>query len=260
MNHPAPRYFCVDRLAVEVHHDRIALGRAAACAVASCLRGVIATRGEARVIFACAPSQNEFLDALIEVTARSQPLDWRCVTAFHMDEYVGLPASHPENFRSYLKTHLLERLPIARHHLLAVEASAPSECARYAELLKEKPIDLICLGVGENGHLAFNDPCFADFEDPTTVKTVELDEQCRQQQVNDACFPTLQDVPTHAVTLTLPVFRNAARLSVHVPGPRKAAAVRAALREPVSTACPASILRLHPNATLYLDDASAASV
>lgn len=242
------------RLAVEIHPDRVALGRAAANACASYLQTVILARGEARVIFACAPSQDEFLESLV-----GTGLDWSTVTVFHMDEYVGMPPTAPQSFRRYLREHLLDRVSVGQFWDLKAEANdIAAACSHYATLLGEKPIDLICLGIGENGHLAFNDPPVADFNDPARVKRVEIDEPCRRQQVNDGWYPTIEAVPRHALTLTLPVFRDARRLSVHVPGPRKAAAVRATLHDPVTTACPATMLRLHPNATLYLDPASAA--
>jgi glucosamine-6-phosphate deaminase len=144
--------------------------------------------------------------------------------------------------------------------LPAEERDAAAVAARYSALLRERPIDLVCMGIGENGHIAFNDPPVADFADAQLVKVVELDHACRQQQVNDGCFPALAAVPRHAFTLTVPVFRQARRLSIHVPGPRKAAAVRATVEGPIATACPASILRLHADATLYIDAAAAASL
>ena len=254
----AQYYSTAGRLALEVHPDRTALGRAAARAVAAHLHGVIAERGGARVIFACAPSQDEFLAALVDPAQCGLALDWSKITAFHMDDYVGLTAAHPQSFRHYLQRHLLSRVAIGRFYPLpAEEADATAVAARYSEALREKPIDLICMGIGENGHIAFNDPPVADFADPHLVKVVELDEVCRQQQVNDGCFPTLDAVPRRAFTLTVSVFRQARRLSIHVPGPRKAQAVHATVQGPVSTACPASILRLHPDATLYVDTAAA---
>lgn len=254
----APYYTTAGRLAVEVHADRPALGRAAARAVAAHLHGVIARQGEARVIFACAPSQDEFLAALVDPAQCGLALDWPRITAFHMDDYVGLTGAHSQSFRHYLKEHLLRHVAIGRFHPLpAEEKDTAAVAASYTALLREKPIDLICMGIGENGHIAFNDPPVADFEDPHLVKVVELDLACRQQQVNDGCFPTLADVPRHAFSLTVSVFRQAHRLSIHVPGPRKAAAVRATVEGPVTTACPASILRLHPDATLYVDTAAA---
>lgn len=254
-----PHYLTADRLAVEVHPDRAALGRAAARAAAAYLHDVIAARGEARVIFACAPSQDEFLAALIECSREGHTsVDWSCVTAFHMDDYVGLPGTHPQSFRHYLQQHFLRHVKIGRFHPLPAEKPDPvAVCAEYTALLAAKPIDLICLGIGENGHIAFNDPPVADFEDTHLIKVVELDAACRHQQVNDGCFPTFADVPRHAFTLTVPVFRRATRLTLHVPGPRKADAVKATLEQRISTTCPASILRLHPSATLYIDVAAA---
>lgn len=253
------RYFTSGRLGVEVHADRPALGLAAAQAAAAYLHDVIASRGQARVIFACAPSQNEFLASLLAVSKTGHmAVDWSQVTAFHMDDYVGLTGQHPQSFRHYLQTHFLSQVKIGRFHPVpAEEPDSAAVCARYTALLSEKPIDLICLGIGENGHIAFNDPPVADFEDPQLIKVVELDDACRHQQVNDGCFPTFADVPRHAFTLTVSIFRRARRLSIHVPGPRKAEAVKATLEGPVSTACPASILRLHPDATLYIDRAAA---
>ncbi|MBC7369367.1 MAG: glucosamine-6-phosphate deaminase [Undibacterium sp.] len=254
----APHYATAGRLALEVHADRAALGRAAARAVAAHLQSVVARQGEARVIFACAPSQDEFLAALVDPAQCGLALEWSKITAFHMDDYVGLTAAHPQSFRHYLRQHLLNRVAIGRFHPLpAEEPDAAAVAARYTALLREKPIDLICMGIGENGHIAFNDPPVADFEDPALVKVVELDHACRRQQVNDGCFPTLAEVPRHAFTLTISVFRQARRLSIHVPGPRKAAAVRGTVEGRVLTACPASILRLHPDATLYIDTAAA---
>jgi glucosamine-6-phosphate deaminase len=251
-----PRSFAVDRLSIAVFPGRADLGRAAAAAAASYLRGVISSQGGARVVLACAPSQDEFLAALADGAAN--PVDWGRVTAFHMDEYVGLDGGHPRSFRRYLRDHFLSRVGMGAFHPLAAEdPDSAAVCGRYSRLLAEGPIDLICLGIGENGHIAFNDPPIADFEDPVRVKKVELDDACRRQQVNDGCFPSVGEVPSHALTITVPVFRAARRLSIHVPGPRKAAAVRAALLGPIATACPASILRLHPSATLYLDSAAA---
>ncbi len=259
MTAPSPRYTTAGRLAVEIHADRPALGRAAALAAASYLHDVIAANGEARVIFACAPSQNEFLTSLLAVSRDGHTaVDWSRVTAFHMDDYVGLPGTHPQSFRTYLREHFLSQVKVkAFHPVPAEEPDTAAVCARYTALLSEKPIDLICMGIGENGHIAFNDPPVAEFEDPHLIKVVELDDACRTQQVNDGCFPTFDAVPKHAFTLTVSVFRRAARLSIHVPGPRKAAAVQATVEGPITTACPASILRLHPAATLYVDVAAA---
>ncbi|MDR1010243.1 MAG: glucosamine-6-phosphate deaminase [Opitutaceae bacterium] len=255
----ASTYNTYGRLAVETHPTRAALGRAAAHAAAAAIRDAIGAQGRARVIFACAPSQDEFLAALIEASKTgATAFDWKKVTAFHMDDYVGLKATQPQSFRHYLNEHLLSRVRVGKFNPIQADAPDIAEtCASYARLLAEKPIDLICMGIGENGHIAFNDPPVADFEDPELIKQVELDRACRRQQVNDGCFPALADVPRYALSLTISVFRRARRLSIHVPGPLKAKAVRATLCGPITTKCPASILRLHPNATLYTDTASA---
>ena len=217
---------------------------------------ILSEKKVARVVFACAPSQNDFLEALLQLS--SGRVDWSRVTAFHMDEYVGLGASHPASFRHYLREHLLSHVPMGQFHPILGEApDMELECKRYAGLIDAEPLDLICLGIGENGHLAFNDPPVADFEDTASAKVVELDAPCRQQQVHDGCFPRFEDVPKHAITLTLPVFRRARFLSVVVPGVRKATAVRAACMGPVSTECPASLLRTREDVTLFLDRASA---
>jgi len=245
---------------LNLSETRKEMGDRAADHAIQILQSVLARQPRARVMFACAPSQDEFLAALV---ARSRDaIDWSKVTAFHMDEYVGLPASHPACFRQYLRSHLLNHLPsLTAYELICGEAAdTVAECARYAAMLDEAPLDLICLGIGENGHIAFNDPPVADFFDGHAIKAVQLDLDCRQQQVNDGCFATLADVPTYALTVTIPVFRRARTLSIVVPGPRKAAAVRATLRDPIGTTCPATILRTHPHATLFLDHASASAL
>ncbi|HYR56995.1 MAG TPA: glucosamine-6-phosphate deaminase [Chthoniobacteraceae bacterium] len=246
------------QLEVRVFPNRSAMGAAAAQFAAGAIAEACAARGEARVIFASAPSQSDFLDALTSPQNRDA-IDWRKVTAFHMDEYAGFPASRPESFRHFLRNHLLERLPAppAFHEIRGEAADPDEECARYTALLAEKPIDLVCLGIGENGHLAFNDPPVADFHDPHTIKLVELDESCRRQQVNDGCFPTIDAVPQQALTLTIPALFSAKHVCAIVPGARKAGAVRAALLGPIDTSCPASILRTHPHAVMHLDPDSA---
>jgi glucosamine-6-phosphate deaminase len=233
------------------------MGQAAAEHVIQLLETLLGSQKSVRVIFACAPSQDQFLEALIRLSVPR--IDWNRVTAFHMDEYVGLEASHPASFRSYLFKHLLSRVSPAAFHPIAGEASNTArECERYAALLAEAPIDLICLGIGENGHLAFNDPPVADFADPVSVKVVELDQACREQQVHDGCFPAIQDVPRHAITLTLPVFLRAKHLSVVVPGERKADAVRASVQGPLSTECPGSLLQTRERVRMFVDRAAAA--
>ena len=245
-----------DQLRVQQYPDRETLGRAAAEHAREVIAEARAARGVARVVFACAPSQNEFLAALV---AQPPTVAWTNVVIFHMDEYVGLSASHEQSFRHYLRAHLLDAIPKPKafHPIRGEAPSLPQECERYAKMLREKPIDLVCLGIGENGHLAFNDPPVADFADREIVKVVELDKDCRQQQVNDGCFARLSDVPGHALTLTVPALFGARAISCVVPGARKAQAVRDTLLGPIDPACPSSILRQHPNAVLHLDAAAA---
>lgn len=247
-----PRVREVDRLRVESHPNRMAMGQAAASAIAAELRQLLARQDRVRMVFAAAPSQGEMLAAL-----RVAPdIDWSRVTAFHMDEYIGLPAGAPERFVSWLDKHLFDHLPFEAVHRMVPEPDAEQAAADYASRLAEAPIDLICLGIGVNGHIAFNDPPVADFADPLDVKVVVLDAQCRQQQVDEDCFARLEDVPERAVTLTIPRLLRAEKLFCVVPGEAKRDAVRQTLHGPVSTQCPASILRQQANCTLYLDPES----
>lgn len=244
--------FLVERMRVRVFDDRTSLGEAAAIEAGAALKDAIERNRQVSVLFAAAPSQNEFLDALTSDVS----IDWTRVTAFQLDEYVGLPAGAPESFGSFLNERVFSRVPVGTVNLICATANADEaerRCREYADLLAASPPDVVLLGIGENGHLAFNDPPVADFSDPLAVKVVELDEPCRQQQVNDGCFPTFDAVPTHAITVTIPTILAGARLICVVPGPAKRAAVAAALRGPVETACPASVLRQHPNCTLFLD-------
>jgi glucosamine-6-phosphate deaminase len=241
---------------LRVFADRTSLGNAAAEHVAELLSSLIAEQGAARVIFACAPSQDQFLEALVG-RAKGR-VDWTRVTGFHMDEYIGLTHQHPASFRCYLHKHFLRHVQLKEFHAILGEAANPAEeCLRYAELVDAAPIDLICLGIGENGHLAFNDPPVAVFNDRVSAKIVELDPSCRIQQVNDRCFETLDAVPRSAITLTLPVFMRAKHLSAAVPGTRKADAIRGTFLGEISATCPASILRTHENATVFVDEAAA---
>ncbi len=241
-----------------IHPDRASMGAAAARLFQQLVEDTVATKSRCRVIFGCAPSQDEFFRSLVAEAHRT-PATWKHVEVFHMDEYVGLSARHPQSFRGYLRRHFLDHVPVDRFHPIQGEAaSAPDEARRYAALLAAAPIDVIDMGFGENGHVAFNDPPVADFADPVLAKVVELEAACRQQQVNDGCFPDLAAVPRTAITITLPVFTQARHLVAVVPGPRKARAVRGALLDPVGPACPATIIRTHPQATLFLDRDSAA--
>ena len=247
-----------DSLRAQVFEDRAQLGRAAALHVARLIAARLAVADRAHVVFAAAPSQREFLAGLVAHPS----IEWHRVVAFHMDEYLGLDADHPASFRRYLSEHLFRLADLDGDRLHLIEGERRDRplaaCLDYEEQLIARPPDLVCGGIGENGHLAFNDPGVADFLDPVGVKTVRLDLACRAQQVADDCFSTLEDVPTHAITLTIPMLLSAASLSIVVPGPRKAEAVLATLRGPIDESCPASALRRHPGAVLFLDRESAA--
>ncbi|TVY08115.1 glucosamine-6-phosphate deaminase [Paenibacillus cremeus] len=243
------RAFTAEHLKVQVYSDRGALGKAAAEQAIERIRQLQWEKGSLRMIFAAAPSQNEFLAAL----AAAEGIDWSAITVFHMDEYIGLPPGAPQAFSRFVCEKLFDQVKPGEVHLIDSTGSAEAECARYAALLQEKPIDIVCLGIGENGHIAFNDPPVADFQDPQWVKPVKLDLACRQQQVNDGCFPDLASVPTHALTLTIPALMSGSHLFCMVPGPTKRAAVTATITGPVGTACPATALRSHPDCTLYVD-------
>ncbi|MEK8126699.1 glucosamine-6-phosphate deaminase [Paenibacillus filicis] len=238
-----------DKLRVNVYEDRRAMGAAAAAQVGARLRELLASKGQVRMVFAAAPSQDELYQGLVQ----ERGIDWSRITAFHMDEYIGLSESAPQRFGNYLNDRLFSLVQPGRVELLDSTGSIEEECARYSAMLREGPIDIVCLGIGENGHIAFNDPPVADFEDPRLVKAVELDRACRQQQVNDGCFPELEAVPTHAITLTIPALMSGEQLYGIVPGVKKRHAVQQTVHGPITTACPASILRTHPRATMYLD-------
>jgi glucosamine-6-phosphate deaminase len=242
--------------ALTVHVDDLdEMARDAAIEAADALRSAVAARGEANIMLATGNSQLAFLDALIAIP----DVQWDRVRAFHMDEYVGLAPTHPASFQRYMRERVAARLPVMEFNYLSGDAPDPEqEAARYEALLRAHPLDVCCAGIGENGHLAFNDPPVADFDDPRDVKIVELEPASRQQQVGEGHFATIADVPTHAITVTIPALLRAHRLLVIVPEARKAKPVRDALYGPISTACPASVLRRQPNATLYLDLESSA--
>ena len=244
----------VDRLKVEVHPNRAAMGAAAASACRRRILEAVARRNACRMIFAAAPSQNELLAEL----RAAGDIPWERVEAFHMDEYRGLSQEAPQRFSRFLREALFDHVPLKASNFLDV-AGLPigEEMQRYAFLLSGSPIDIVCLGVGENGHIAFNDPPVADFDDPLPIKEVELDKACRLQQVHDGAFPSLESVPARAITLTVPALTRGESLFCVVPGPRKALAVKTMLTGPVGEACPASVLRTHPDCTLYLDAESA---
>jgi len=247
----------VDRLQVRIYADRAAMGSAAAQIVAGWMRSTIAVKGAVNVIFAAAPSQNEFLATL----ATAADLDWSRVVAMHMDEYVNLPSDAPQGFGHFLSAHLWDRVKPGQVHKLDISTTDPkAECERYTAILKAHPADIVCAGIGENGHMAFNDPHVADFADPLMVKVVDLDLQCRRQQVNDGCFASLDQVPMYAMTVTMSALMAASRICCVVPGPTKAQAVRATLNGPIGEVCPATAMRRHPHAVLFIDRAAAALV
>jgi glucosamine-6-phosphate deaminase len=248
------RAFDVDELTVRVAGDGSELARDAAGEAADALRAAISARGEANVMLATGNSQLVFLSRLVEEGG----IDWARVRAFHMDEYIGIGPTHPASFQRYMRERVAAKLPVKEFHYLTGDTdNAEAEAQRYARLLRDYPLDLCCCGIGENGHLAFNDPPVADFEDPRDVKIVGLDEASRRQQVGEGHFSSIDDVPTHAITVTIPALLRAGRTLAIVPEQRKARPVRDALLGPVSTDCPASILRRCSHATLFLDRESA---
>lgn len=248
------------RLKVEVFSTRQQMGGAAAKFVTDYIVQLQQEQDEVRIVVGSAPSQDEFFAELTKPENRDR-IAWNRVVVFHMDEYLGLPSSHPQSFSKYQRDHFISNVSVKSFHEIQGEAlDSIEECRRLEGLLEENPIDLVCLGIGENGHLAFNDPAVANFKDPRLAKIVELDEACRQQQVNDGCFASIEDVPTHAITLTLTVFSKAKCLSGVIPAKTKAAAVAAAVQGRIGTHCPATLCRQHPNARLFLDTDSASKL
>lgn len=247
----------VDQLKVEVHGSRQAAGEAAARWAAESIRALATLYPSFGVIFATGTSQLETLGSLVAIPG----LPWEHVVGFHMDEYLGLSASHPASFRHYLRAQLTSHAALQEFHEIdGSSADAARVGAEYTELLRAHAPQLCLLGIGENGHLAFNDPAEADFEDPVDVKVVSLDRTCRQQQVAEGWFGSLEEVPRQALTLTIPALMRVPELIVSVPGERKAGIMKRVLEEPLSTACPATILRTHPHATVFLDEASASEL
>ncbi|MBQ4516517.1 MAG: glucosamine-6-phosphate deaminase [Clostridia bacterium] len=233
------------------------MGAAAGGDAAAKIKELIAKKGEVNMIFAAAPSQNETLETLVS----SEGIDWSKVNAFHMDEYIGLSPDAPQGFGNFLKDRIFSKLPFKSvNYIYAENETAEETCARYTKLIKENPIDIVCLGIGENGHIAFNDPWVADFNDSEVIKKVELDEVCRQQQVNDGCFAKLDDVPKFALTLTVPTLYNADYLFCTVPAPTKADAVYKTVNNDINEDLPATIMRNHDNAVMYCDSDSGAKL
>jgi glucosamine-6-phosphate deaminase len=244
----------VDALPVRVYASQEDMARDSAALVQKFLVECLAERGEASAILATGNSQIRFLDELIKLGG----IDWSKMTLFHMDEYLGIDANHKASFRRYMRERVEARIKPKVFHYIAGDADQPlNECARYADLLQAQEIDLCCLGVGENGHIAFNDPHVAEFDDPWTVKVVSLDLKCRQQQVNEGHFPGVDQMPQFAYTLTIPALVGVRKMVCVAPEKRKAQAVHDALKGPVSTACPASYLRTQKHAVMLLDHDSA---
>ena len=234
---------------VHVSNTRDEMGKTAVIAVEERILKVLKLKEYVRIVFAAAPSQNEFLQYL----RNSKSIPWKKVIAFHMDEYIGLQPENPALFSNFLKRNLFDQLNFKEVHLIDGGNNTEEEVLRYSTLIEKASIDIVCMGIGENGHIAFNDPPVADFNDPNTVKTVKLDPECRQQQVNDACFSTLEEVPTHALTLTVPALLNSGFICCVVPGKNKRNALKNALYGPIETQCPASILRIHADCHLFTD-------
>ena len=254
--------FVVGKLKVRVFDTREEMGKNAAIDVAARINRIIKDKGEANVVFAAAPSQNELLENL-----KQADVDWTKVRAFHLDEYIDLPADHPAWFSNFLDKALFKELAFKEVYYMrdtppcADGRLDPEAVAnRYTQLMEKFPPDLVFLGIGENGHIAFNDPPVADFNDPLTIKLIELDETCRNQQLNDGPYSNINEVPRIAMTMTVSALLKIPEHITVVPGPRKADAVFNTLLGPISTECPASILREHNDSTLYLDVESAEKI
>jgi glucosamine-6-phosphate deaminase len=243
-------------ITTHMYNNRTQMGAGAAKAAADTIRQLLSAWDEVNMVFAAAPSQNEFLSALIK-----ENVDWRRINAFHMDEYIGLPAGSTATFGYYLQEHLFGKVSFKTIHYINGNAvNIAEECERYTKLLQTHPIDIVCMGIGENSHIAFNDPPVANFNDTETVKVVTLDEACRRQQVNDGCFPSLNEVPTHALTLTVPALLNCRYIFCIVPGERKAQAVFHTFNSEIGEQYPSTALRTHGSVQLFLDKDSAGLV
>ena len=242
--------FTKDKLKVEIFDTRDETGRSAAKDIADCIRKLQSEKDEINMIFAAAPSQNETLYYL----CLEEGIDWGRINAFHMDEYLDLSKDAPQCFCNYLKEHIFSKKHFKSVNYINSDAKDPyEECRRYSELLKKYPCDIVCMGIGENGHIAFNDPINADFSDRETVKVVELDEICRMQQVNDGCFEKIDDVPKKALTVTVPHLMSAKYKFCTVPGKTKANAVKRTVYDEINELCPATVMRISENSVMYCD-------
>jgi len=241
--------FYKDKLRVELYENKEDMGRDAASFVTNILNQAIQDRGYANLILGTGASQYPLHDVLLK-----KEIDWTKITLFHLDEYIGLSDQHPASFRNFLKVRIADKVnPKNVYYLEGDATDIDAEIWRYEKLLKDNPVDVACIGIGENGHIAFNDPAVADFNDPEYLKVVEMDEACRKQQVGEGWFPTIKNVPEKAVTLTLTAIMDCKALCCTVPDERKSEAVFKTFSGEISTSCPASILRKHDNAVLFMD-------
>ena len=250
MSTSSEKSYKVDQLSVRRFGALAEMAAAAAEDAANVLREAIAQRGLARAIIATGNSQDQFLAILVRLPG----IEWSKVALFHIDEYLGMPMTHPASFRKYLKERVFDKVNPGEAHFLEGDAMEPLKAIRsYTAALASAPVDLCCLGIGENGHIAFNDPAVAEFEDPEAIKIVKLDNKCRSQQVGEGHFPNLDAVPMYAITLTIPTLCKVGRMIAVVPETRKAQAVKDSLEGPIAPTCPGSYLRRQSHATLYLD-------
>ena len=242
--------FVKEKLTVKIFSAQMGMGKVAAQDVSDMIKYLLEKKDEINIIFAAAPSQQEFMYYL----TMDKSIDWSRINAFHMDEYIGLPENTSQSFGNFLKERLFDKVPFKNVYYINSQSNdLKIECERYSKLLQDNPVDIVCLGIGENGHIAFNDPHVADFNDLKSVKVVELELACRQQQVNENCFSSLDLVPTHALTLTIPTLMKAEFMFCIVPASNKAEAVYRTLSEKIDERCPATILRTKNKAILYLD-------
>ena len=242
--------FQKDKLHVQVYPTRREMGLAAAQDVAQTIDVLLKQQPEVNIIFASAPSQTDFLEELSAIDR----IDWQRINAFHMDEYLGLPEQAPQGFGYYLKNQIFDKFPFRTINYMNGNCTSPEdECKRYADLLQRYPTDIVCMGIGENAHIAFNDPHVAHFDDPEWVKKVDLDNTSRMQQVNDGCFNSIDEVPLYAITLTVPTLMKGRYLFCIVPTRSKALAIYHTMNNLISEAVPATCLRMHENAKLYTD-------
>jgi glucosamine-6-phosphate deaminase len=241
--------FPIEQKNINVFPTRQEMGNAAGKDIETKIVDLLQSQVEVRMIFAAAPSQNEVLTYLVS----SKKINWNRIIAFHMDEYLGLNENAPQLFSKYLDNILFTKQNFKQIHRINSQNDPVSEINRYSALIKKAPIDIICLGIGENGHIAFNDPPTADFKDKLILKQVLLDKACREQQVNDGCFEKLDDVPNYALTLTIPVLMSGRHLYCVVPGETKKQAVTNTIQKPISTLYPSTILRKHPECRFYFD-------